>query len=280
MAECISLRRVPIGSPEGGVSEEMVHQRLRRRRLERGASHTALAHQCALRVEWLQAMDEGRFSDLPSGIYGRSAVRRYADALGLNSDEVLAACAPLLPLVEDPISALGRLRGLPASHRRIDATAVHVDKLQGRILEEEGSSTPCELPSWRLLAAAAVDAIVVVGLLIAVVTCTVASGIPMSGLGGAATPAFALLTFVLGSCYFVVLGGIVGETVGEHVFGGRSETDGGRPLDLSAVGVRTLNCVLRDAQFIELLGKWLGDKAKKHRGKGKSSFVPFPFSLS
>jgi hypothetical protein len=258
----------------------MVHQRLRRVRIARGLSHATLAHQCALRVEWLQAIDEGRFGDLPSGLYGRSAVRRYAASLGLNPEEVLAACAPLLPLVEDPISALGRLRGLPAPPRRSDALAVHADKPQARRNEEELAATPCELPSWRLLAAAAVDAIVVVGLLIAVVTCTVASGIPMSGLGGAATPAFALLTFVLGSCYFVVLGGIVGATAGEHVFGGRSETDGGRPLDLRAVGVRTLNCVLRDAQFIELLGKWLGDKGKKHRGKGKSSLVPFPFSLS
>ena len=262
------------------MSEEMVHQRLRRVRIARGLSHATLAHQCALRVEWLQAIDEGRFGDLPSGIYGRSAVRRYADSVGLNPEEVLAACAPLLPLVEDPISALGRLRGLPAPHRRSDALAVQVDKPQAHSLEEELAATPCALPSWRLPAAAAIDAIVVVGLLIAVVTCTVASGIPMSGLGGAATPAFALLTFVLGSCYFVVLGGIVGETVGEHVFGGRSETDGGRPLNLRAVGVRTLNCVLRDAQFIELLGKWLGDKGKKHRGKGKSSLVPFPFSLS
>ena len=268
MAECTSGRGVPIGSPEGGVSEEMVHQRLRRRRLERGVSHTALAHQCALRVEWLQAMDEGRFSDLPSGIYGRSAVRRYADALGLNSDEVLAACAPLLPLVEDPISALGRLRGVPASHRRSDAPAVHPDK-PGRSLEEERPATACELPSWRLLAAAAVDAIVVVGLLIAVVTCTVASGIPMSGLGGVATPAFALLTFVLGSCYFVVLGGIVGATAGEQVAGVHGQTSDG-VLDLRAVGVRTLHCVLRDAQFIELFGKWVGEKVSKAQVAGRA----------
>ena len=251
------------------MSEEMVHQRLRRRRLERGASHTALAHQCALRVEWLQAMDEGRFSDLPSGIYGRSAVRRYADALGLNSDEILAACAPLLPLVEDPISALGRLRGLPASHRRSDAPAVRVDKLQGRSIEEDRPATACALPSWRLLAAAAVDAIVVVGLLIAVVTCTVASGIPMSGLGGVATPAFALLTFVLGSCYFVVLGGIVGATAGEQVAGVHRQTRDG-VLDLRAVGVRTLHCVLRDAHFIELFGKWVGEKVSKAQVAGRA----------
>ena len=230
--------------------------------MERGESHTTLAHQCALRVEWLQAMDEGRFSDLPSGIYGRSAVRRYADALGLNSDEVLAACAPLLPLVEDPISALGRLRGLPVSHRRGDGPAGQVGRCQARSLEDERPATACELPSWRLLAATAVDAIVVVGLLIAVVTCTVATGIPMSGLGGVATPAFALLTFILAGCYFVVLGGIVGTTAGEQVAGVHGHARDG-VLDLRAVGVRTLHCVLRDAQFIELFGRWVGGKGKR-----------------
>jgi hypothetical protein len=250
------------------VPEETVHQRLRRVRIERGMSPAALAHQCALRIEWLQAMDEGRFGDLPSGIYGRSAVRRYADALGLDSDEVLAACAPLLPLLDDPISALGRLRGIPAPRRRPELPAVLVDTPETRRESVLAGSPSCELPSWRLLAAAAVDAIVVVGLLIAVVTCTVASGIPMSGLSGAAAPAFALLTFVLGGCYFVVLGGIVGETVGEHVAGGRQTSDG--RLDLRAVGVRTLHCVLRDAQFIELFGKWVGEKASKAQVAGRA----------
>jgi hypothetical protein len=223
-------------------------------------STAGLARQCALRVEWLQAMEDGRFGDLPSGIYGRSAVRRYAESLGLDPAEILAACAPLLPLVEDPISALGRLRGMPAPRRRTEAVAVAtaVDTPQTRRLEAVlPGPPPCELPSWRLLAAAAVDAIVVVGLLIAVVTCTVASGIPMSGLSGAAAPAFALLTFVLGTSYFVVLGGIVGATAGEHVAGVGAPA-GSRPLDLRAVGVRTLQCALRDAYFIELFGRWLG----------------------
>src|SRR5688500_20271862 len=89
-------------------------------------STAGLARQCALRVEWLQAMEDGRFGDLPSGIYGRSAVRRYAEALGLDPAEILAACAPLLPLVDDPISALGRLRGMPAPRRRTDAAAVPI----------------------------------------------------------------------------------------------------------------------------------------------------------
>ena len=58
------------------MSEETVHQRLRRIRIERGEPLSKLAQQSGLRVEWLQAIEDGRFNDLPSGIYGRSAVRR------------------------------------------------------------------------------------------------------------------------------------------------------------------------------------------------------------
>jgi transcriptional regulator with XRE-family HTH domain/uncharacterized RDD family membrane protein YckC len=250
------------------VSEETVHQRLRRIRIERGEPLSKLAQQSGLRVEWLQAIEDGRFNDLPSGIYGRSAVRRHSGLLGVDPDEVLAFCAPLLPEVEDPISALGRLRGVSQSRRRSTADPAHVTPAKTCVdTHREPVPLTCELPSWRLLAAAGVDAIVVVGLLMAVVTCTVASGIPMSDLGRGAAPAFALLTVVLGGCYFVVLGGLVGGTLGEQVAGIRIDEEP-RPLDLRAVSVRTMHCVLRDALFIEMCGKWIGRFLADHGWPG------------
>ena len=103
------------------------------------------------------------------------------------------------------------------------------------------------------------------GMLIAVVTCTVAMGVPMSALGRAAAPAFALMAFVLGGCYFVVLGGVVGATPGEQAVGLRSETMDQRPVDLRAVAARTLQCIFRDASFIGLAGKWIGRSITGHR---------------
>ena len=114
---------------------------------------------------------------------------------------------------------------------------------------------PLAWPSWRMLAASAIDATAVLGMLLAVVTCTVAMGVPMSALGRAAAPAFALMAFVLGGCYFVVLGGVIGATPGEQAVGLRSQTTAPHPVDLRAVAARTLQSVFRDASFIELLGK-------------------------
>ena len=257
------------------MSEETIHERLRRIRLERGESLSMLAQQSGLRVEWLRAIEEGSFNDLPAGIYGRSAVRRHSGSLGLNPDEVLAFCAPLLPDVEDPISALGRLRGVPTSRGRNshEPPALHAGRRPAQS-EEDQKPSSSELPSWRLLVASAVDAFAVVGLLIVVVTCTVASGVPVSGLGRTAAPAFALLTFVLGTCYFVVLGGLVGATVGALAVNAHSPAAEPSPLDLRAVTVRTMQCVLRDVYFIELLGKWIGRFLAQHRWSGGMSQTP------
>jgi transcriptional regulator with XRE-family HTH domain len=251
------------------VSEETVHERLRRIRIQRGESLTTLAERSGLRVDWLQAIEDGRFNDLPSGIYGRSALRRHSGSLGVDADEVLAFCAPFLPDVEDPISALGRLRGVSQPRRRAAAESLTAAVLKTRndAPRDHPEQDVCELPSWRLLAAAGIDAIVVVGLLMAVVTCTVASGIPMSELGRGAAPAFALLTFVLGGCYFVVLGGLVGGTVGEQLAGVRVQKER-RPLDVRAVRVRTMHCVLRDALFIEMFGRWIGRFIADHGWPG------------
>jgi hypothetical protein len=228
-----------------------------------------LAQQSGLRVEWIQAMEEGRFNDLPTGIYGRSAVRRHSESLGLNPDEVLAFCAPLLRVVEDPISALGRLRGLPAPRRTSsEPPAVRVTDPSSRPEKRQPKPSPSERPSWRLLVAAALDALVIVGLLMLVVTCTVAAGVPMSGLGPTAAPAFALLTFVLGSCYFILFGGLVGSTVGEVVVDVRSRPAEPSPLDLRAVALRTVECALRDVYFVELLGRWIGRFLAQHRWPG------------
>ena len=249
------------------MSNQTVPEQLRRARIGRGESLTSIAARSGSRVELLQAIEDGRFQDLPTGLYARVAVRRYAGAVGLDPDEILALCAPLLPEVEDPITALGRLRGGP-THRRRQAQNV-APAVAGSILDVAGRERhdrPApEWPSWRMLAAAVIDASAVLAMLLAVVTCTVAMGVPMSALGRAAAPAFALMALVLGGCYFIVLGGVVGATPGEQAVGLRSATADQQPLDLRAVAARTLQCIFRDASFIELTGKGIGRTIAGHR---------------
>ena len=252
------------------MSEETISARLRRIRIERGARLEVIAHQNGMRVEWLQAIEQGRFSDLPSGLYGRSAVRRYGAALGLNPDEVLASCASALPRLEDPIAALGRLRGLPAkAHAERQPARDESQHPRQETQEDAGMPSLAELPSWRPLAAAAVDALVVMALLIVLVTGTVAVGIPVAAFGRTAAWAFALLTLLMAGCYFVVLGGLVGSTLGELLVAGPDMIRADRrPLDLRALTDRTVGCALRDVYFIEMLGQWIGRFIAHHRWPG------------
>jgi hypothetical protein len=129
------------------------------------------------------------------------------------------------------------------------------------------------LPSWRLAAASAIDAAVMAAMLLAVVTCTVGMGVPVSALGGTAAPAFCLLTAVLSGCYFIVLGGVVGVTAGEYVAGARAQATERETLDLRAVAARTRHAVFRDACFIERLGKRIGRLIADHGWPRRQSLI-------
>jgi len=250
------------------VSEEAIYQRLRRLRIARGESLSSFAARHGMRVEFLRAIEEGRFQDLPTGIYARAAVRAHASALGLDPEEILAICSPLLPAVEDPIEAIGRLRGLPRRPRPAAIDAENAIQSQTR-----GVSDRVTLPSWRMAAASVIDAGAMAAMLLALVTFTVGMGVPVSALGGPAAPAFCLMVSVLSGCYFIVLGGIVGVTAGEYLTGARASATEHQRLDLRAVAARTRQSVLRDACFIELLGKWIGRFIAEHGFPNRESLI-------
>jgi cytoskeletal protein RodZ len=44
-------------------------------------------------TRYLRAIEEGRFEELPGGIYGRSYIRQYAAAVGRDPDALLAGYA-------------------------------------------------------------------------------------------------------------------------------------------------------------------------------------------
>src|SRR5438105_1526934 len=89
-----------------------VLERLRQAREATGCDLSALESRIRVRAAHLRAIEEGRFGDLPAGIYARSAVRALASACGLDPAEVLAACQDQLPSVEEPIRGLARVHGL------------------------------------------------------------------------------------------------------------------------------------------------------------------------
>ncbi|MCC6394494.1 MAG: helix-turn-helix domain-containing protein [Bryobacterales bacterium] len=65
-------------------------------RQERGLSLSQIAEFTKIRASWLAAIEEGRWGELPGGIYRRSYIRQYARATGVNEGELLACCPPHL----------------------------------------------------------------------------------------------------------------------------------------------------------------------------------------
>src|SRR4051794_20125269 len=99
----------------------MVNERLRRARTSRGEQLAELAAGIGVRESVLRGIEDGRFDQLPPGIYARAAIRSYSSAVGLDPVEILDACAPSLPAIEEPISAMGRLRGIRTAAAEIPA---------------------------------------------------------------------------------------------------------------------------------------------------------------
>ena len=71
-------------------------------RRARGLSLTDIANSTRLSPRHVQAIDEGRFADLPAGIYGRAYVRAVARTVGLDTAE-LDSILSLLQPAPDPL---------------------------------------------------------------------------------------------------------------------------------------------------------------------------------
>jgi hypothetical protein len=239
------------------MADLTVSQRLSDARMAQGEDLPVLARRIGVRVEHLRAIEAGRLADLPPGIYGRSAIRSFARACGFDPEEILGACESLLTPVEEPISAMGRLRGVRQPH----GTPPPVGSTGQPTLPpaRDPRLTACIFPSWRLLAAAAIDGCLVVTLLLVVVVCAVtAMMVPIWALERSGA-AFALMGVLLGIAYFVWFGGLGGRTVGERVLRVAPRNTEHAALTLRAIGARAMLSATEDARFFHRLGAWMGD---------------------
>jgi hypothetical protein len=235
-----------------------VSRQLREARVASGEDLTSLAKRIGVREEHLRAIEDGRFVDLPKGIYGRAAVRSFAQACGFDPLATLAACEPFLAPVDEPISALGRLHGV----RRPSAAA---DGHHAAAALSPDGSTPATTPfpqqlldAGRLLCAAAIDAVVVVLLLLALVGCAVtALMVPLSAIAHSG-PAFGVMGALLGASYFGWLGGLRGATVGEQLLRPAGRTADAPLHRLEAIAARGMQSATRDASVILQLGASFG----------------------
>ena len=92
--------------------------RLRRRREEQNIALVTIAEQTKIKASLLDALERDDVSRWPSGIFRRAYVRAYADAIGLNPDDVVCEFLEKYPDPADhldPIAAIAASDGSPAT---------------------------------------------------------------------------------------------------------------------------------------------------------------------
>jgi helix-turn-helix protein/RDD family protein len=200
-----------------------LHERLRRARTACGEDLGALSRRTGIRLHHLRAIEDGRFHELPPGIYARATVRAFAAACGLDASAVLAECD----------DQLARKSGLPPRASAGPAPPA--------------SHEPDDSP-WRTLAAAALDAACVGTILALVVLLTaLVARVPVHALAPAA-PTLAVVGAVLGSAYFFWFGGLCGITPGRAALHHQPYASDGGPLTLRTMAARALRAATVDAR--------------------------------
>jgi cytoskeleton protein RodZ len=72
-------------------------ENLRHEREMRDISLREISETTKIKIQFLEALEKDKFSDLPGGIYTRSFIRAYANYLGLDADQVLAEYVQTAP---------------------------------------------------------------------------------------------------------------------------------------------------------------------------------------
>jgi transcriptional regulator with XRE-family HTH domain len=183
-----------------------LHIRLRLARERRGLSLATIARQWGVREYNLELIESNRFEDLPTGLYGRTAVRSYATAVDVPADEALAEVCDRLRTPEDPLDGLARVRGLTRQPERTIKEILHV---QGR---EMTLSTTA-----RAHVANGLDALVLLGLDFLLLELTaVVAGVRATEVLRVAAPSMIALFVLIAALYFVLLGGLARATIGSR----------------------------------------------------------------
>jgi transcriptional regulator with XRE-family HTH domain len=165
-----------------------VHERLRQARERHGLTLQTIARQSGVREQNLAVIDRGAFDELPTGLFGRNAVRNYATAVGLPAEDILAEVAHFLREPEDPLEGLARVRGIS---RRPDRKATE------RTERVAAVTVPATGDAWRVRIAGAIDGALLAGVnLVLLVLTALAAGVPIVEVARVGAPALFLL-FVL-----------------------------------------------------------------------------------
>jgi Helix-turn-helix domain len=225
---------------------------LRRARLVRGLTLEDVAAQTRLSPRIVTLVDEGRFNELPGGLYARSYVKAFAVATGIDPDATVARIERFLPGVPDPVSAIRDAIGCPAETPPL---AADLDRIWSSIRSRtqaglaRSHATPLHVIGARS-AAACLDTLVLAtvnALVVAAVARFCDASIPalLDG-AGQAVAAFCVVTW---ASYYLLLGGIGTHTAGTWIFGS-SRVHEKRPVTLAAIFRRAAGVWFDQASII------------------------------
>ena len=208
---------------------------LRTARIARGLDLAHITAATALRPNVVQKLDEGRFDELPGGLYARSYVRAFAGAVGLSPAETLEALEMLLPSAPDPIPILNELAP-PSPYESFKA-----------FLAEQTKCVSGIRVSLRSVTAILIDAALLMSIGAALVTVAAWScGVTRLVLLEQANVELAILFSVPVVLYMVIFERLAGQTPGQAICSGR----------LDSVKVRVAIPQRRPARHVRKL--WLG----------------------
>jgi transcriptional regulator with XRE-family HTH domain len=217
-------------------------ERLRRLREQKGLELDELERRSGVRRRLLELIDRGEFAELPTGLYGRSAIRGYAAALGLDADQVLRELSPALTTPEDPLDGLARVRGLSRRPRTAE------EPPQG---ERRDRRTIQQLAPWRPAAALGIDVLLLSGICALLVWLTaIACGTTIAYTMRVAGPAIALLFALIVTQYFILLAGVRNATIGARIVNAVQPDSDARAVDVRTVLSRSVSYVMRQSADI------------------------------
>jgi uncharacterized RDD family membrane protein YckC len=195
---------------------------LRQARLAAGLQLSDIEQRTRISPSILRWIDAGQFHRLPAGIYARSYIRAFAQAVGLDPHEFLASIEHELPAAAE-ITAPPEVRApepsLPLS------------------------------PDLLRMAAASIDAGLLSVIYALVLGATAAvCGLPVDAVLAFGMPAMILVLIVLTALYFVVFAGVQGRTPGASLVGLPPLNVSG-PVHLTAVVARAMRVFASEASL-------------------------------
>ncbi len=99
---------------EQGEKLKEITKKLKQIREQKGIDIEQIAAKILVRPVFLNALEEGRFEELPEAVYIQGFVRRYGDAIGIDGTAIgqefgAIACPPPIPRDNNDVSSKGNL---------------------------------------------------------------------------------------------------------------------------------------------------------------------------